>query len=290
MSNRISANLMKAVLISGVALLNGTLGFSAATGPDAYKAELAKVVDTHFKADQWRANKDDWARIAALINQDVLDDAQSRAKDAEERFAGFGLVSRPVAKQIVRVNEKVGFGINAHTDLLAFRIIENRPAEIKDIANELVDHARKIPGAIAFIKGGGADGKLAASAAPRDIAEYVLVFIPEIGYVVEIQVITAFAKLVYENDSKFRNEFNGKDKAYKAAHGDSWNLVPAGVVWADDAQDWDKNLYGYIKNEHFLRGNIDVHQAQTAIAGSREGLQEAAIRHLGDLALSLVSK
>jgi hypothetical protein len=191
-----------------------------------YKNKLADIVVngsfTNLVADEWKD-------LVPLINQDVLDAAHQSAEQYRKVFNISMCQSRPV-KTMKRITIKasatrpdVPFKVNS--DLVGFRFPLNDIKDIKRVMNTLRERVTAEEGGVFFIRNSIEDD----TGVLTDIIQYAFAYIPQLGYVVEIQVGHPFAMYTFSVDSLIRD---------KRLLGES----------TEDIVDlWDDDFYSFVK-------------------------------------------
>jgi hypothetical protein len=190
-----------------------------------YRTTLASICNTSFG----NLVAEEWLKLVPLINEEVLQEAYQAGTVYSELFSKQGLkpFQRP-KKKMSRITIKssvkrpdVPFKTNS--DLCAFRFVTYDVSKIKQTMS-LIEDSIKQAGGLFFIRNSiETDGKL------NDIVQFAFVFMPEIGYIAEIQVGHPFAMCTFHRDSAIRD---------KKIAGES----------TDDIVDlWDNNFYGHVK-------------------------------------------
>ena len=190
-----------------------------------YRTTLASICKTSFQ----NLLAQEWTSLVPLINEEVLQEAHQAGTVYSELFVKQGLkpIQRP-KKTMTRITIKssvkrpdVPFKTNS--DLCAFRFETSDVSKIKPTMSLIEDSIRQA-GGLFFIRNSiETDGKL------NDIVQFAFVFVPEIGYIAEIQVGHPFAMCTFHRDSTIRN---------KRIAGES----------TDDIVDlWDNDFYGHVK-------------------------------------------
>lgn len=151
-----------------------------------------------------KLNNTYWDILYKYITQDVLNDAYSKQNVAINMFKPLLLIPRP-CKQYDRIVQKnietdtyhKSFKLNS--DFMAFRINELNPTLIDTYIDYIIDVTTHNKG-YAYVQNNIMDNDKMI-----DIMQYVYVFIPSIGYIMEFQIGHPFSMYVLTNDSKIRN-------------------------------------------------------------------------------------
>lgn len=145
-----------------------------------------------------------WNKLFEHITQDVLNDAHSKSDEVINLYKPLKIISRK-CKKIERIRDKnkeqkycKSFKVNS--DFLAFRVKVSEITNIPAVTDYIVKTTKK-HGGISFIRNGIID----EVSNMTDIIQYVFIYIPSIGYIMEFQIGHPFAMYVFTNDSLIRD-------------------------------------------------------------------------------------
>lgn len=144
-----------------------------------------------------------WLVAVDSLTQSVLDDAYSKTDTLRQVLSKLGEITTRSCKTMKRVAEKQtdckNFPFKVVCDLTAVRV--SCPVEeIKTKLEILSDIVRDNEGFI-FVR----DPLFIDGGVYRDIIQYVYIYIPEIGYITEVQIGHPMAMLTFSLDSKKRS-------------------------------------------------------------------------------------
>lgn len=145
--------------------------------------------------------------------QEMLNDAYAQQGVVRKIFDGIDLILRPGPKSIDRVNQKIAEErvkqrfFRPLSDWIAFRIHHNSLLEIKATIGKIQRIVAEHQGYM-WIRGQSEacpygshwDGK-----SFQDITQYGYVFLPEVGYLIELQIGHPFASFTFARDSLLRD-------------------------------------------------------------------------------------
>lgn len=209
---------------------------------DQYKQKLGELIPYSF------GNMTDnaYSELIPLITQDVLDDAYNNKEKFISLFQELGLnLESRTKKKIERIELKkqgkqrdIAFKVNS--DFLAFRI----PVELILISKtvEEIQNIVKKNNGYCFIRNSIYDNDKLV-----DIVQYLFVYIPEIGYIVELQIGHKFAFYVFSIDSMIRDRKNNNESIDDLI--DFWDYPKDST--------WDNCLYIKIRSK-ILNPDLDI--------------------------------
>lgn len=197
----------------------------------AYKTKLAQIVKSSFQ--DLESNR--WTETLDLIDQDVLTDAFSQIDQVKQIY--WSDIQSRTCKRMARVEKKkqipsLDFAFKANSDFLAFRI-PCHPHEIENIMFNIISITVENQGQ-SHVRGKirNEEDQLI------DIVQFVYVFLPQIGYIIEFQVGHPFAFYTFRLDTHLRNlRKEGVDTSHMI---DLWSTK--------DGEDWQACFYIQVRN------------------------------------------
>jgi hypothetical protein len=154
-----------------------------------------------------------WRDLSHFINQSVLDDAHSKSAYIVDLYKPLKLVTRSVKKMsrivIKKTETKNYMDFKLNSDFIAFRIVVEEPSNISSVVDKLYSITREIGGKSIILT-----DILDENKEPIDIIQYVYVYIPTIGYVMEFQIGHPFAMYTFKIDSQIR-DLKNNDQPYQ---------------------------------------------------------------------------
>lgn len=193
-----------------------------------YKQALSKVI---YEDNVFHGNYTSpaWKQLVPLITDDVLVDAHNSQKQYEKLLSGFDIVSRPM-KTMDRIKVKsqgtrddVPFKVNS--DLCAIQIPTYDIYKIRNIMKSISQIVMEEQGSF-HIRNSIED----TNGNIQDIIQYAFVYVPSIGYIIEIQVGHPFAMYTFKVDSKIRD--------LRLTGGSTDGIVDL----------WDNGFYDFVKS------------------------------------------
>jgi hypothetical protein len=172
-----------------------------------------------------------WEALQPFVSQEILDDAHAQVAAMNNAVFGpcnISALPRP-CKTLARVQEKLKLTkpdahFKANSDFLAFTVAEKDPRGIASVVASLSTQAQ-CAGGVSFRR----NSITTASGDVNDIVQYMLMFIPSIGYVVEIQVGHPFASYTFQLDSAKRASAD-RGKCVDLWDDDFYALVKANIL------------------------------------------------------------
>lgn len=153
----------------------------------------------------------EWKSISQQLTQTDLDEAHAHVPMVRELFKESALESR-TKKTMERIKTKMatlenvpsGEFFKAVSDLIAFRVHCDDLSDIQSHLDYIATVTSQQPGGVLWFKG----SYKTAEGVYTDIVQYVYVYIPAAGYIVEFQVGHPFAAYTFTNDSALRDDPN----------------------------------------------------------------------------------
>lgn len=168
---------------------------------NSYTKLLSKIASLYLS----QPDSIEWKKLYNHVDQKILDNAYSYTNKIIELYHPLKLQPRK-SKNYERVKNKnkeskqysKDFKVNC--DFLAFRICVDEPYNIKDTIDKIIKITEKNNG-IFHIRNSIIDknGNLI------DIIQYVYVYLPDVGYIIEFQIGHPFAMYVFTSDSLIRD-------------------------------------------------------------------------------------
>jgi len=201
-------------------------------------------------------NSEEWKKIWARINQDVLNDAFDQHELVCSIFSDIGEISQRNCKSIVRVEKKKteqAPGRENYFKVVSDFVAVRMHCDVKEIQGK-IDRIREIilaEGGQMHVRGSTTTFPygffMASDKKYTDITQYVYVFLKRVGYPIEFQIGHKFASHTFTIDSAIRdNKECGKVDL------------------------WRENFYSDVKNYILAKSNGEN-------PGSIEAIQDKAV-------------
>lgn len=152
----------------------------------------------------------EWKALASQVTQEVLDDANNNAQAAAFIFSSVGPLEARTRKQQSRIDKKNlevsnrgGEFFKVVSDFIAFRV-PCEVGEIEKVVAKVIEKTIQNNGTF-WIKGSWVSTSDTNAQTFTDIVQYVYTYIPQIGYVVELQIGHPFAAYTFKVDSAIRD-------------------------------------------------------------------------------------
>lgn len=192
-----------------------------------YQQALAKIITNSVDPDDIS-----YKGLIDLITQDELDNAHDKSQDVIKCLSLKNIDSiRPAPKKISRIKVKTPYyqpDFKINSDFIALRIKVD-PNQIIDYISKLSENVKR------------RDGYCYYRYDSDDIVAMIYIYMPSIGYIVELQVGSPFCFHVFRNDTKLRDIRSG--------------LLEAPVKQPVDF--WDNDFYSTIKSKILNDNNYD---------------------------------
>ena len=164
-----------------------------------------------------------WKQLFNKIDENDVKKAYSKSNQVEDILkemilASSKLKKRPEKKDFERMHQKLKSGkekteneahFKGQIDLIAFRISVDSKEEMVETIQDLVEGLEKYEG---FRHGFREDIDMDN---PKKFYHYIYVYLPEVGYIAEVQIGHPFFFKVFERDSQIRREAKEKRVDYE---------------------------------------------------------------------------
>lgn len=184
----------------------------------SYTTALAWLVSkTGMSQNTW--DSDEWRKVAQLVTEEDLQDANEKASLVVQKLLKLRLSSQRNAKTLKRVHKKIeehyGNYFKAISDFIGFRV----NCTVEEIAGKLCI-LQELKDCTIMIRKPSSNSNACASYMDNtgkyiDILQYVYVYFPDIGHITELQIGHVFASYTFKIDSEIRYGKKRIEELYK---------------------------------------------------------------------------
>lgn len=230
-------------MISKTTLLTASLFLALVYSPFSQASEKAvldsdpsvslykKALESAVNNDLGRWDAPSWRELYPLITKQVLEDAFTQAPIVKKLLTSLKLhvISRP-QKSIKRVlkkqeGQRPGIGFKVNSDFAAFRVFLKDVNQIDSVIDEIASEVTS-RGGKAHIRGKIRDGE----GKLNDVVNYIYIYLPEVGYIAEIQVGHEFAAFTFERDSYLRDHPEDRKNLIDLWDNDFYSTVKTAIL------------------------------------------------------------